>query len=63
MRLGHATYVVNGQWTISQPGTVLLGTPGLSALRRASQSGGAWIAIQADGFRAEGVVFDANMLR
>ncbi len=60
VRLGHATYVVNGQWTISQPGTVLLGTPGLSVLRRANQSGGAWIAIQADGFRAEGVVFDAN---
>jgi len=60
VRLGHATYVVNGQWTITQPGTVLLGTPGLSVLRRASQSGGAWIAIQADGFRAEGVVFDAN---
>lgn len=60
VRLGHATYVVNGQWTISQPGTVLLGTPGLSVLRRTSQSGGAWIAIQADGFRADGVVFDAN---
>jgi parallel beta-helix repeat protein len=60
VRLGHATYVVNGQWTISQPGTVLLGTPGLSVLRRASQTGGAWIAIQADGFRAEGVVFDAK---
>ena len=60
VRLGHATYVVNGQWTIVQPGTVLLGSPGLSVLRRVSQSGGAWIAIQADGFRAEGVVFDAN---
>jgi hypothetical protein len=60
VRLGHATYVVNGQWTISQPDTVLLGTPGLSVLRRSSQTGGAWIAIQADGFRAEGVVFDAN---
>ncbi len=60
VRLGHATYVVNGQWTITQPGTVLLGTPGLSVLRRATQSGGAWIAIQANGFRADGVVFDAN---
>ncbi len=60
VRLGHATYVVNGQWTISQPGTALIGTPGLSVLRRNTQSGGAWIAIQADGFRAEGVVFDAN---
>jgi len=60
VRLGHATYVVNGQWTITQSGTVLLGTPGLSVLRRTSQAGGAWIAIQADGFRAEGVVFDGN---
>ena len=60
VRLGHATYVVNGQWTISQLGTVLLGTPGLSVLRRTSQNGGAWIAVQADGFRADGVVFDAN---
>lgn len=60
VRLGHATYVVNGQWTIAQPGTVLIGTPGLSVLRRASQSGGAWIAIQASDFRADGVVFDAN---
>ena len=60
VRLGHATYVVNGQWTISQPGTVLLGTPGLSVLQRASQNGGAWIAIEADGFRADGVVFNAN---
>jgi hypothetical protein len=60
VRLGHATYVVNGQWTINQPNTVLLGTPGQSVLRRASQAGGAWISIQANGFRADGVVFDAN---
>lgn len=60
VRLGHTTYVVNGQWTITQPGAVLLGAQGLSILRRASQSGGAWIAIQADGFRADGVTFDAN---
>ena len=60
IRLGHATYVVNGQWTIIQPGSVLIGTPGLSVLRRASQTGGSWISIQADGFRADGVVFDAN---
>ena len=60
VRLSAATYMISGQWTITRPGTVLLGTPGLSVLRRAAQSGGAWIAIQADGFRADGVVFDAN---
>lgn len=60
VRLGHATYIVNGQWTITQAGTVLIGTPGLSVLRRTSQTGGSWISVQADGFRADGVVFDAN---
>ena len=34
--------------------------PGLSVLRRGSQNGGAWISIQATGFCADGVVFDAN---
>ena len=61
VRLGPKTYVVNGQWTITQAGTTLLGTPGVTTLRRAAQSGnGAWIAVQADGFRADGVIFDAN---
>ncbi|MCW3476552.1 right-handed parallel beta-helix repeat-containing protein [Limobrevibacterium gyesilva] len=61
VRLGPKTYVVNGQWTIARPGTVLLGVPGLSVLKRARQAGnGAWIAVQADEFRADGVIFDAN---
>ena len=35
--------------------------PGQSTLRRATQSGnGAWIAVQADQFRADGIIFDAN---
>jgi hypothetical protein len=63
VRLGPKTYVVNGQWTISQAGTVLLGIPGASTLRRSQQSGnGAWIAVQADRFRAIGVIFDANRM-
>lgn len=61
VRLGPRTYRVDGQWTITQPNTVLLGTPGLSVLRRGIQMGnGAWIAVQAPGFRADGVTFDAN---
>ena len=61
VRLGPRTYRVNGQWTIAQPNTVLLGTPGLSVLKRGAQSGnGAWISVQAPGFRADGIIFDAN---
>ena len=61
VRLGPRTYRVDGQWTVAQPNTVLLGTPGLSVLKRGAQAGGgAWISVQAPGFRAEGVTFDAN---
>jgi hypothetical protein len=61
VRLGARTYLVNGQWTITQPNAILLGSPGLSVLKRGAQAGnGAWIAVQADGFRADGVIFDAN---
>ncbi|MFN0184927.1 MAG: right-handed parallel beta-helix repeat-containing protein, partial [Aquabacterium sp.] len=61
VRLGPRTYRIDGQWTITQPNTVLLGTPGLSMLKRGSQAGnGAWISVQAPGFRADGVTFDAN---
>jgi len=61
VRLGPRTYRIDGQWTIAQPNTVLLGTPGLSVLKRGAQSGGgAWISVQAPGFRADGVTFDAN---
>lgn len=61
VKLGPRTYRVNGQWTIAQPNTVLLGTPGLTVLKRGAQSGnGAWISVQAPGFRADGIIFDAN---
>lgn len=61
VRLGPRTYRIDGQWTIAQPNTVLLGTPGLTVLKRGGQGiGGAWISVQAPGFRADGIVFDAN---
>ena len=61
VRLGAKTYVVNGQWIVSRPSTVLIGVPGATTLKRGAQSGdGAWIAIQADGFHADGIIFDAN---
>lgn len=61
VKFGARTYIVNGQWTIVQAGVVLIGVSGITTLRRASQSGnGAWISVQASGFRAEGIVFDAN---
>jgi len=61
VRLGAKTYIVNGQLTISTANATLLGVPGQSRLRRLHQStGSAWIAIQASGFTADGVVFDAN---
>jgi hypothetical protein len=61
VRLGARTYRIDGQWTVAQPNTVLLGTPGLSVIRRGAQpGGGAWISVQAPGFRADGITFDAN---
>ena len=60
VRLGPKTYALSGQWTIAQADAVLLGTPGLSVLRRIAHGGGAFVSVQANGFRAEGVTFDAN---
>jgi hypothetical protein len=60
VRLGPKTYAIAGQWTIGTAHAVLLGTPGLSVLKRIAQTGGAFISIQADGFVADGVTFDAN---
>ncbi len=60
IRLGPRTYATSGQWTIGITAT-LIGTPGLSTLRRVAQSsGGAWISIQGPSFHAHGVTFDAN---
>ncbi len=59
--LGPRTYIVNGQWTITSPNVKLMGTAGVSTLRRGTQAGnGAWISVQAEGFLADGVIFDAN---
>lgn len=60
IRLAARTYVVNGQWTVATPGVALIGVPGGSVLRRMAQTGGAWIAVQANNFVADGVIFDAN---
>ncbi len=61
VRLGAKTYVVNGQFTIAAANVALLGVPGVSVIKRGVQAGnGAWIAIQGDGFRADGIIFDAN---
>jgi hypothetical protein len=61
IRLGPRTYVVNGQFTIATPGVALLGTAGVSTLLRRTQTGGGgWISVQAPGFLAEGIVFDAG---
>ena len=61
IRLGSKTYIVNGQLTISSTNAVILGVPGQTTIRRVRQiSGSAWIAIQASGFHADGVIFDAN---
>jgi len=61
IRLAGKTYVINGQFTIVQAGVTLIGVAGLTVLKRMAQTGnGAWIAVQADGFRAEDIIFDAN---
>ena len=59
IRLGPKTYRVDGQWSVSLS-SVLLGTPGVSVLRRRVQHGGAWITVSAPRFAAFGVTFDAG---
>ena len=61
IRLASKTYIINGQLTVTAANATLQGVAGQSVLRRARQAtGSAWIAIQASGFRADGVIFDAN---
>ena len=61
IRLASKTYIVNGQLTITATNAAVLGIPGQSTIRRLHQtSGSAWISIQASGFHADGVIFDAN---
>ncbi len=61
VRLGPRTYVVNGQWTVTRP-AVLLGVAGRTTLRRARQSGGAWISVGGASFTAVDVIFDAGLV-
>lgn len=61
IRLGPKTYIINGQLTIGTANVAMLGVPGQTIVRRLSQkSGSAWISIQASGFHADGIMFDAN---
>ena len=61
VRLSARTYAINGQFTTAAPVVTLIGTPGLSTLKRLRQVGdGAWISIQASSFFADGIIFDAN---
>jgi len=61
IRLASKTYIVNGQLTIATANATIIGVPGQSTIRRLHQtSGSAWISIQANGFHADGVIFDAN---
>lgn len=60
VHLGPRSYATTGQWTIPLAAT-LIGSPGLSVLRRIGQSsGGAWISIGGPSFTANGIIFDAN---
>jgi hypothetical protein len=61
VRLGPRVYAITGQLTVSAAAGALIGAPGLSTLKRATQSGaGAWILLEGGSFRADGVIFDAN---
>ena len=60
--LGPGTYLVSGQFTITEAAE-LIGTPGRTVLRRPAssiQNGGAWVSIQGPSFAARDIVFDAN---
>lgn len=57
--LGPTTYRVDGQWNI-QSSTTLIGTVGVTTLRRRLQKGGAWINITAPTFTSVGIIFDAG---
>lgn len=61
VRFGPRTYVLNGQFTVTQ-NAELVGVPGRTVLRRTAQAGGAWIAASGARFAARGIVFDAGSL-
>ncbi len=57
--LGPRTYRVDGQWNV-QSSAALIGTVGMTVLRRVAQVGGAWINVTAPTFTSIGVTFDAG---
>ena len=63
VRLGPHTYILQGQWTINSPAT-LIGVPGRTILRRLPVTGafatGAFVSIAGAAFTAFGVSFDAG---
>lgn len=59
--LGPKVYRIDGQWNVNNS-AVLIGTPGLSTLRRISQKGGAWISITGFQFFGVDVLFDAGSI-
>ncbi|MDD2877999.1 MAG: right-handed parallel beta-helix repeat-containing protein [Acidiphilium sp.] len=66
VRLGPATYRIDGECDIGGSCAVLLGVAGTTVLTRGAQSQSgisatpAWISISATQFFADGIVFDAN---
>ena len=58
---GPHTYRVDGQWEV-QASATLVGTVGMTILRRVIQRGGAWINVTAPSFTAIGIIFDAGGL-
>ena len=56
---GPRTYRVDGQWNVQSSAT-LIGTAGMTALRRVSQVGGAWINVTGPSITLIGIIFDAG---
>lgn len=62
VRFGPRTYVLNGQFTVTESAD-LVGVPGRTVLRRMSQEGGAWISASGRRFTARNIIFDAGGLQ
>ncbi len=66
VRLGAKTYAIAGECDITGTSCCLIGTAGLSVLKRSAQSRtgtagtATWLNISATNFFADGVIFDAN---
>lgn len=66
VRLGPKVYAIAGECDIIGTTATLLGTPGLSVLKRSAQTRTgtsatpAWISVSASSFYADGVIFDGN---